>query len=146
MLYFSTLVKMEAESGDHWSRLLNSAGLAINSTKKRSQGQTAFKVMWGRQSRHEDLLSVINNRKVDSQGDFEAEEELFAQVTPSQDELENIVFSPPLEKPLEDVRTVNKCRNNTNEKAIIPSNMSNSNRKYSLIRKSTKGGKFSFVD
>ena len=118
MLYFRTLVKMEAESGDHWSKLLKSAVLAINSTKKISYGQTAFKVMSGRQSRHEDLLSVINNLKVDSQGDFEAEEELFAQVSPSQDELENIVYSPPLEQPLEEVSTVDKCRNNTNEKAI----------------------------
>ena len=68
MQYFRTLVKMEAESGDHWSKLLNSSVLAINSMKKRSRVQTAFIVMWGRQSRHEVLLSVINNRKVDRQG------------------------------------------------------------------------------
>ena len=60
--------------------------------------------------------SSITGRLTDR--DFEAEEVQFAQVSPSQDELENIIFLPPLEQPLEEVGTVDKCRNNTNEKAI----------------------------
>ena len=45
----------------------------MNSTKKRAHGQTAFKVMWGGELRHQDLLSVINNLETNTEEDFELE-------------------------------------------------------------------------
>ena len=48
----------------------------MNSTKKRAHGQSAFKVMWGRESRHQDLLSVINNLETNTEEDFELEESI----------------------------------------------------------------------
>ena len=52
---------MESQIGDHWSKMLKQVVLAMNSMKKRSLRQNQFKVMWGRESRHQDLLATINN-------------------------------------------------------------------------------------
>ena len=81
--FFSKLVKMELQTGDHWSKLLKSAAIAMNSTKKRSHGQTPFKVMWGRESRHQDLLSAINDLDLNEDSDFELEEPIISETVPT---------------------------------------------------------------
>ena len=87
---------MEIQTGDHWSKLLKSATIAMNSTKKRSHGQTAFKVMWGRESRYEDLLSAINDLDSNPDEDFEMEEAILTEVLAPQGDPEQIdVLSPP---------------------------------------------------
>ena len=54
-LNFSKLNKIEIQIKDHWTKLLKSAVIAMNSTRKKAHGQTAFKVMWGRELMHQDL-------------------------------------------------------------------------------------------
>ena len=86
---------MEIQTGAHWSKLLKSAVIAMNSTRKRSHGQTAFKVMLERESRPEDLLSTINNLQSNNEEDFELEEAIFTEVQHPLDEIEEFedIFS-----------------------------------------------------
>ena len=60
------------------NKILKSAVLSMNSTKKRSTGHTSFKVMWGRESRYEFLLPVINNLNSTPEEYLIEEEEVFA--------------------------------------------------------------------
>ena len=112
---FSKLTKMEIETGDHWCKLLKSAVIAMNSTKKRAHGQTAFKVMWGRESRHQDLLSVINNLETNTEEDFELEESIFAELLTDTEELLEDIFSPPLDNPQEEVDIISESRTSTQQ-------------------------------
>ena len=50
----------------------------MNSTKKRSIGHIPFKVVWGRESRYEFLLSVVNSVQSTPGEDVIEEEEIFA--------------------------------------------------------------------
>ena len=52
---------MVRQTGKHWSDLLQPAVLAMNSSMKKSHNQTPFKLMWGRESRYQDLLSYMNS-------------------------------------------------------------------------------------
>ena len=96
---------METQTGDHWSTLLKSAVIAMNSTKKRSIRQTPFMFMWGRESRHQDLLSTINNLQTNDEEDFDLEESIFREVLNPLDDVEEIedIYSPPLENPHQEV-------------------------------------------
>ena len=108
------LNKLEVETGEHWSCLLKPELLAMHSTKKRAHGQTAFRVMWGRQSKHEDLLSVINNFKVDSEEDFTVEQAILDEISQvkSLDDFDQIVdvFSPDYKLPLDVIDDLENCR------------------------------------
>ena len=61
------------ETNKEWSELLKSAVIAMNSTRKKSHGYTAFRVMWGRESRYEELLSIDDISSTSAE-DFECEE------------------------------------------------------------------------
>ena len=85
----------------------------MNSTKERSHGQTTFKVMWGRESRYQDLLSVLNNLETNTEEDFELEESIFAELLPDTEELLEDTFSPPLENPQEEIDIISESRTST---------------------------------
>ena len=72
---------MQLQSGTFWSELLKSAVLCINSTVKRSNGNTPFRVMWGRDSRHEDLVPVVNGLSVSSKDDLDIEGDILVSTT-----------------------------------------------------------------
>ena len=133
---------MEIETGDHWSKLLKSAAIAMNSTKKRSHGQTAFNVMWGRESRHQELLSVINNLQTNTNEDFELEESIFAEVLPPlgdpEDFLEDI-FSPPLDNPQEEVDIISESRTSTQQSAMDSINYEQLKQKIQYDKKVNEG-------
>ena len=77
---------MDLQTSKEWSVLLKSAVLSMNSTKKRSISHTPFKVMWGRESRYEFLLPVVNNVRLTPEEDVIEKEEIFA----AHAELDNI--------------------------------------------------------
>ena len=111
---------METQTGDHWSTLLKSAVIAMNSTKKRSLRQTPFKVMWGRESRHQDLLSTINNLQTNDEEDFDLEESIFSEVLNPMDDVEEIedIYSPPLDNPHQEVDMFDESRTSTQQSAM----------------------------
>ncbi|KAI6658301.1 hypothetical protein LOD99_15570 [Oopsacas minuta] len=78
------LTKMEVKIGNHWSQLLKLACLTMNSTKKKSHGQTPFNVMWGRESKHVDLLFTYPNLAIDPIEDFEQEDAIFREILSQQ--------------------------------------------------------------
>ncbi|KAI6659581.1 hypothetical protein LOD99_14504 [Oopsacas minuta] len=57
------LTKMEVQTGNHWSQLLKLACLTMNSTKKKSHGQTPFNVK-------EILSQQSENDYIDDQDEF----------------------------------------------------------------------------
>ena len=67
---------MAIQSGNtrSWSQLLKSAVLCMNSSHKKSHGSTAFRVMWGRDSRYEDLIPAVSKTPVSSQDDIDSDE------------------------------------------------------------------------
>ena len=68
---------MERHTGGQWDDLLQSAVLAMNSSRKKSTNQTPFKLMLGRESSYQDLLSCVNKRNQfgeDSDDDTQLEE------------------------------------------------------------------------
>ena len=132
---------MEIQTGEHWSKLLKSATIAMNSTKKRSHGQTAFKVMWGRESRHEDLLSAINNLPSTVEEDFEMEEAILTKVLLPQDEMEQIEdeFSPPLDQPQEEVLMIDDCRAATQKLAVDSINFEQTKQSMQYNKKVNQG-------
>ena len=92
---------MQLQSGTVWSGLLKSAVLCMNSTVKRSHGNTPFRVMWGRDSRHEDLVPVVNGLSVSSKEDLDMEGDILDQYDPILDEFhsENITVPAYLDQP-----------------------------------------------
>lgn len=62
----------------------------MDSKKKRAHGQTEFKAMCRRESRHGELLSTINNLQSHNEEDFELEDEIFN------------AFLPPISNNMED--------------------------------------------
>ena len=136
---FSKLTKMEIETGDHWCKLLKSAVIAMNSTKKRAHGQTAFKVMWGRESRHQDLLSVINSLETSTEEDFELEESIFAELLTDTEELVEDIFSPPLDNPQEEVDIISESRTSTQQSAMDSINYEQLKQKIQYDKKVNEG-------
>ena len=130
---------MESQIGDHWSKLLKQAVLAMNSCKKRSVGQTPFKVMWGRESRHQDIFSTINNLQTNDEEDFDLEESIFSEVTDPLDDIEGIndIFAHLLIIPSKQLATsMNLELLHSNQQWTV-SILNNSSRRYNLIRKLT---------
>ena len=70
---------MATQTGDHWCALLKSAVLCMNSTVKKSHSYTPFQVMWGRESRYEDLVPALNNIQVSHEEDFELEQAIYSE-------------------------------------------------------------------
>ena len=69
----------------------------MNSSRKKSINQTPFKLMWGRESRYQDLLSHVNNKNQfgeDSDDDTQLEEMDGHQVIDEHDPMIEI-FDPP---------------------------------------------------
>ena len=108
---------MELQTGDHWSKLLKSVAIAMNSTKKRSHGQTPFKVMWGRESRHQDLLSAILDLDLNEDSDFELKEAIISETVPPEDECVDL-FCPLHDQPHEEVALIHAARAATNKSAM----------------------------
>ena len=53
-------MNIQSNNSSSWSQLLKSAVLCMNSTWKKSHADIPFRVMWGRDSRYEDLIPAIN--------------------------------------------------------------------------------------
>ncbi|KAI6648976.1 hypothetical protein LOD99_6859 [Oopsacas minuta] len=108
------LAKMELQTGNHWSQLLKLACLTMNSTKKKSHGQTPFNTMWGRESKHVDLLSTYPNLAIDPIEDFEHEDAIFREILSQQSENDYIddqdEFSPPCSEPGEELCCIYETR------------------------------------
>ena len=111
----------------------------MNSTKKRAHGQTAFKVMWGRESRHQDLLSVINNLETNTEEDFELEESIFAELLTDTEELLEDIFSPPLDNPQEEVDIISESRTSTQQSAMDSINYEQLKQKIQYDKKVNEG-------
>ena len=111
---------MESQIGDHWSKLLKQAVLAMNSIKKRSLRQTPFKVMWGRESRHQGLLSTINNLQTNDEEDFDLEESIFSEVIGPLDDIDGIndTLCPPPDNSFEEVSNIDESRTSTQQSAM----------------------------
>ena len=112
---------MEVQTGDHWSKLLKAAAITINSTFKRAHGQTPFKVMWGRESRHQDLLSIINNVQCNKEEDFAIEDVIMNEVIPPLDVIEEIsdIFNPPFDNIHEELLVLSEYRTSHNNQQWI---------------------------
>ena len=83
-------------------QLQNSAAITMYSTIKRAYEQTAFKVMWGTESRHQDLLLTINNLQCNTEEDFALEDAVMNEVIPPFFyDIEEItdIFLPPIDNP-----------------------------------------------
>ncbi|KAI6656013.1 Gypsy retrotransposon integrase-like protein 1 [Oopsacas minuta] len=65
------LNKMGRQTSKEWSILLKSAVLSMNSTKKRSTGQTPFKIMWGRESQFIEEEEVFARLDLDNLDDLD---------------------------------------------------------------------------
>ena len=117
---FSKLNKMDIQTRDHWSKLLKAAAITTNSTFKRGHGQTPFKVMWGRESRHQDLLSTINNLQCNTEEDFALEDVIMNEVIPPLDVIEEIsdIFSPPFDNLQEEFTRIDESRTSTQQSAM----------------------------
>ena len=92
---------MSLQTKKCWTELLKPALILMNSTKKKSIGCTPYMVMFGRESRFEDLLSTIEDITSTPQEDFEFEEAIFAEFTMDSNEIED-VFLPSLTQEVEE--------------------------------------------
>ena len=112
---------MTLETGKHWSVLLKSALISMNSTKKKSYGYTPIKVMWGRESGYEDLLFAMNNIIANPDEDIALEEKIYAEFQSSTENMEidrlGDEFLLPAQQPLEEISLFDAHRLNVNETA-----------------------------
>ena len=76
--------------------------------------------MWARESRHQDLLSTINNLQTNDEEDFDLEESIFSEVLNPLDDVEEIedIYSPPLENPHQEVDMFDESRTSTQQSAM----------------------------
>ena len=82
----------------------------MNSTQKKYHGTTPFRVMWGRDSRHADLVPVVNCVTVSSQDDIDTEEAILNHYDPLLDEFHSDdAFALP-DQPDEDIATFDEFR------------------------------------
>ena len=63
----------------------------MNSTQKKSHGTTPFRVMWGIDSRHADLVPVVNSVTISSQDDIDTEEAILNYYDPLLDEFHQMI-------------------------------------------------------
>ena len=140
-MYFSKLNKMEIQTGDYWSKLLKAAAITMNSTFKRVHGQTPFKVMWGRESRHQDLLSTINNLQCNTEEDFALEDAIMNEVIPPLDYIEETsdIFSPSLDNPQEEFTSIDESRTSTQQSAMDSINSEQIKQKMQYDKKVNEG-------
>ena len=105
---------MKIESGNtNWSQLLKPALLCMNSTLKKSHGNTPFRVMWGRDSRYEDLVPSITGVSVSAEEDVDTEEVIYALYDHNEDESARNVYSLPAEEPQSSISALESFRNST---------------------------------
>ena len=74
--------------------------------------------MWGRESRHQDLLSTINNLQSNDEDELYLEE--FIEFLGPLDDIEGIndIFSPPPDNHLEEVSNIDESRISTQHSAM----------------------------
>ena len=102
---------MATQTGDHWSVLLKSAVLCMNSTVKKSHSYTPFQVMWGRESRYEDLVPALNNIQVSHEEDFELEQAVYSEFLLAEEDCEmDDVFSSLPSNDMESIKLIDESR------------------------------------
>ena len=97
---------MSLQTNKWWSALLKSALISMNSTKKKSHGYTPYRVMFGRESRYEDLLSTIDNLISTPQEDFEFEQSILEEFKLTEETIDmdiEDVFLPSSEQSLDEI-------------------------------------------
>ena len=65
---------VQSQHTSSWPQLLKSVLFCMNSTHKKSHGNTPYRIMWGRNFRYEDLIPNINNISVSAEDDMNMEE------------------------------------------------------------------------
>ena len=103
---------MTFQTGKHWSSVLKPAVLCMNSTVKKSHSYTPFQVMWGRESKYENLVSSISKIDVSHDEDYELEEAIISESVAIEEGCELDMFSPP-DDHLESIHLLNESRKNT---------------------------------
>ena len=81
----------------------------MNSTEKKSHSYTPFEVMWGRESRYQDLIPHIDNIEVSHEEDLQLEEAILEEFLPMEEEMID-VFSSPLDDPLQSIHLMEESR------------------------------------
>ena len=91
----------------------------MNSILKKSHGTTPFRVMWGRDSRYEDLIPYINEVSVSAEDDIYTEEAIFALYDTQDDEYNpEDLYSPPLDQSQESIAALDEFRETTSKLSI----------------------------
>ena len=110
---------IQSGNSSNWSQLLKSADMFINSTRKKSHGNTPFRVMWGRNSRYEDLIPAINNNITVSQAAID-EIDSVENIISDDDIVEGedlLIISPSREQLQEQIQQMDEFRTATFELA-----------------------------
>ena len=103
---------MSTQTGEHWSSLLKSAVLCMNSTIKKSHSYTPFQVMWGRESNYLNLVHVISKIEISHDEDYELEDDIISESLPAEGEGKMDLFSPS-EDHFESIDLINESREKT---------------------------------
>ena len=87
--------------------------------------------MWGRECRHQDLLSTVNNLQCNTEEDNASEDTIITGAISPFGDIEEIadIFSPPLDNPQEEFTIIDESRILHNNQQWIVSIMSRSNRR-----------------
>ena len=134
---------MTFQTGKHWSSVLKPAVLCMNSTVKKSHSYTPFQVMWGRESKYENLVSSISKIDVSHDEDYELEEAIISESVAIEEGCELDMFSPP-DDHLESIHLLNESRKNICHLANALIRSEQLSRRGSMIRKLMKRGKLFF--
>ena len=106
---------MQIQSGNSWSQILKSSVVCLNSTMKKSYDTTPFRVIWGRDSRYQDLVPSLNNVAISAEENIETEEAIFSLYDVQPDDSD--AYSPPQEQPQESIAILDNYRRATCELA-----------------------------
>ena len=68
----------------------------MNSTEKKSHSYTPFKVVWGRESRYQDLIPNIHDIEISPEEDIQLDNATFVECSAFEEEMTDVFSSPPL--------------------------------------------------
>ena len=102
----------------------------MNSNVKKSHSYVPFQVMWGRESKYENLVSNISKIDVSHDEDYELEEAIISESVAIEEGCELDMFSP--DDHLESINLLNEYRKNTCDlaNALIRSEQLKQKRQY----------------
>ena len=108
---------VQSQHSSTWSQPLKSALICMNSYHKKSHGNMPYRIMWGRNSRFEDLVPTINKISVSAEDDMNMEEAILSlNVIVEEGDLPDTIF-PPQEQLQESIKILEQFRTDTFELA-----------------------------